>query len=60
MVSLLKIIALVINIAVVVYLLAQSACSACAAAGAAEEAQRERDVGWAALERTAPPAGVRA
>ena len=55
-VSPLKVIALIINIAVVVYLLSPSGCSACAAAREADEAERERDSGWPAIDRgTRPP-----
>jgi uncharacterized membrane protein (DUF2068 family) len=56
-VSPLKIIALVVNIAVVVYLLRAKRLFGFNGGAAAERAERERDVGWAALERTAPERG---
>jgi len=56
-VSPLKIIALIMNIAVVVYLLRAKRLFGFNGGAAAERAERERDVGWEALERTAPEAG---
>jgi uncharacterized membrane protein (DUF2068 family) len=56
-VSPLKIIALIVNIAVVVYLLRAKRLFGFNGGAAAERAERERDVGWEALERTAPEAG---
>jgi uncharacterized membrane protein (DUF2068 family) len=56
-VSPLKIIALIVNIAVVVYLLRAKRLFGFNGGAAAERAERERDVGWAALERTAPERG---
>lgn len=53
----LKIITLIINLAVVVYLLFAKRLFGLRGGGAAEQAERERDVGWEALERTAPGAG---
>jgi uncharacterized membrane protein (DUF2068 family) len=50
-----KILAFVINVAVVVYLLQAKRLFGLRGGAAAEEAERERDVGWEALERTAPP-----
>jgi uncharacterized membrane protein (DUF2068 family) len=51
----LKIIALVVNLAIVIYLLYAKRLFGIRGGGAAEEALSERDVGWQALERTAPP-----
>jgi len=56
-ISPLKIIALIVNIAVVVYLLRAKRLFGFNGGAAAERAERERDVGWAALERTAPEHG---
>jgi uncharacterized membrane protein (DUF2068 family) len=56
-VSPLKIIALIVNIAVVLYLLRAKRLFGFNGGAAAERAERERDVGWEALERTAPEAG---
>jgi uncharacterized membrane protein (DUF2068 family) len=53
-VSVLKITAFVINVAIVAYLLYAKRLFGLRG-GAAEEALRERDVGWEALERSAPP-----
>jgi uncharacterized membrane protein (DUF2068 family) len=54
-VSVLKITAFVINVAIVAYLLYAKRLFGLRGGGAAEEALRERDVGWEALERSAPP-----
>jgi uncharacterized membrane protein (DUF2068 family) len=51
-----KIIAFVINVAVVAYLLLAKRLFGLRGGAAADEALAERDQGWAALERTAPPA----
>jgi uncharacterized membrane protein (DUF2068 family) len=51
-----KIIAFVINVAVVVYLLLAKRLFGLRGGAAADEALAERDQGWAALERTGPPA----
>ena len=56
-VSPLKIIALIVNVAVVVYLLRAKRLFGFNGGARAERAERERDVGWAALERTAPERG---
>src|SRR3982075_1304617 len=56
-VSPLKIIALIVNIAVVVYLLRAKRLFGFNGGAAAERAERERARGWEALERTAPEAG---
>ncbi len=53
----LKIIALIVNVAVVVYLLRAKRLFGFNGGAAAERAQRERDLGWEALERTAPERG---
>ncbi len=52
----LKIITIVINIAVVVYLLFAKRLFGLRGGAAAEERERERNAGWPALERTAPEA----
>ena len=54
-VSPLKVVAFVINVAVVAYLLFAKRLFGLRGGVAAEEAVRERDVGWHALERTGPP-----
>ena len=53
-VSAFKIIALVINLAIVVYLLLAKRLFGIRGGPAAEEALRARDVGWESLERSAP------
>jgi uncharacterized membrane protein (DUF2068 family) len=53
----LKIVAFVLNVAVVVYLLYAKRLFGLRGGAAADEALRERDVGWDALAATAPPAG---
>jgi uncharacterized membrane protein (DUF2068 family) len=52
--SALKILTLIINLAVVVYLLLAKRLFGLRGGGAAEDAEREADSGWPALERTAP------
>jgi uncharacterized membrane protein (DUF2068 family) len=52
-----KVIAFVLNVAVVVYLLFAKRLFGVNGGRAAEEALIERDVGWPALERTTPRAG---
>jgi uncharacterized membrane protein (DUF2068 family) len=49
-----KVVALVVNLAVVVYLLFAKRLFGLRGGAAADEAERARDVGWEALERTAP------
>jgi uncharacterized membrane protein (DUF2068 family) len=49
-----KVIAIVINVAVVAYLLWAKRLFGVRGGAAAEHAQREHDVGWAALERATP------
>lgn len=51
-----KVSALVINLAVVIYLLWAKRLFGLRGGGKAEAAERERDLGWPALERTAPGA----
>jgi uncharacterized membrane protein (DUF2068 family) len=53
-ISILKVLTLVINIAVVVYLLLAKRLFGLRGGGRAEEAERARDSGWEALERSAP------
>jgi uncharacterized membrane protein (DUF2068 family) len=53
-ISALKVIALVINIVIAVYLLFAKRLFGLRGGAAAEERERERDQGWSALERTAP------
>lgn len=55
-VSVLKIITLVINLAVVAYLLWAHRLLGVRGGGRADAAERERDSGWAALDRAYPPA----
>ncbi len=51
-----KVVALVVNLAIVVYLLLAKRLFGLRGGAAAEREERERDVGWEALERTAPTA----
>ena len=51
-----KVIALVINVAIVVYLLYAKRLFGIRGGTAAEDAVRERDVGWGSLERSSPEA----
>ena len=53
-----KVAALVVNLAIVVYLLWAKRLFGLRGGAAAEEEARARDVGWEALERTAPRPGV--
>jgi len=50
----LKILAFVVNVAIVVYLLYAKRLCGFRGGAAAEEAEREQDIGWHALERSAP------
>jgi uncharacterized membrane protein (DUF2068 family) len=52
----LKIITIIINLAVVVYLLVAKRLFGLRGGAAAEERERKRDAGWPAIERTAPGA----
>jgi uncharacterized membrane protein (DUF2068 family) len=49
-----KIVALVVNIAIAVYLLLAKRLFGLRGGGGAERRERDRDTGWGALERTAP------
>jgi uncharacterized membrane protein (DUF2068 family) len=53
-----KILAFVVNVAVVIYLLAAKRLFGVRGGVADEKAVAERDQGWGALERTAPPAST--
>ena len=53
-VSPLKLVAFIVNIAIALYLLFAKRLFGLRGGGAAEERERKRDVGWEALERTAP------
>src|SRR3954453_13698237 len=50
----LKILAFIVNVTIVVYLLLAKRLFGFRGGGAAEEAERRRDMGWDALERTSP------
>ena len=49
-----KLVAFIVNVAIALYLLFAKRLFGLRGGGAAEERERERDVGWGALERTAP------
>jgi uncharacterized membrane protein (DUF2068 family) len=49
-----KVVALIVNVAVVVYLLVAKRLFGLRGGAAADRAESERDIGWASLERTAP------
>ena len=51
-----KVVAFIVNVAVVVYLLLAKRLFGLRGGAAADEAERVRDYGWEALERSAPPA----
>jgi uncharacterized membrane protein (DUF2068 family) len=51
----LKVIGVLINLAVVIYLLLRKRLFGLRGGGAADEAERERDMGWDAIERATPP-----
>jgi uncharacterized membrane protein (DUF2068 family) len=51
----LKVIGFLINVAVVVYLLLRKRLFGLRGGGAADEAERQRDMGWEAIERASPP-----
>jgi uncharacterized membrane protein (DUF2068 family) len=53
-VSTFKAVAFVVNVAIAVYLLYAKRLFSLRGGGAAEQYERQRDVGWEALERTAP------
>ena len=52
--SVLKALTFVVNLAIVVYLLYAKRLFGIRGGGAAEQAEREADVGWPALERATP------
>lgn len=54
-VSPLKVVALLVNLAVAVYLLIAHRLFGLRGGGRADRAEKARDTGWTALERTAPP-----
>jgi uncharacterized membrane protein (DUF2068 family) len=54
-VSVFKLLALVVNLAIAVYLLFAKRLFGLRGGAAAEREERELDIGWEALERTAPP-----
>ena len=54
-VSAFKVTALIVNLAVVIYLLFAKRLFGLRGGAAADERERARDQGWPALERTAPP-----
>lgn len=51
----LKVIGFLINVAVVVYLLLRKRLFGLRGGGGADEAERQRDMGWDAIERATPP-----
>ena len=55
-ISALKVVALVVNLAIVVYLLFAKRLFGLRGGAAADERERRRDLGWEALERTTPGA----
>ena len=57
--TVLKVVAFVINVAVVIYLLLAKRLFGVRGGAGADEAEGERDQGWDALERSAPAAGPR-
>jgi len=54
----LKIVGFLVNLAIVIYLLFAKRLFGLRGGGAADAAERERDVGWRAIERTTPPSVV--
>ncbi|GAC1317809.1 MAG: DUF2127 domain-containing protein [Thermoleophilaceae bacterium] len=52
-----KVIALIINVAVVIYLIYAKRLFGVRGGGAAEQREREQDIGWRALERATPGLG---
>ncbi len=59
-ISWLKILALVINLLIVIYLLVAKRLFGVRGGGAAEQAERDADTGWAAIERATPHFAERA
>jgi uncharacterized membrane protein (DUF2068 family) len=53
-VSVLKVLTLVINLAIVIYLVAAKRLFGVRGGGTAERAERDADIGWAAIERATP------
>ena len=53
-----KVVAIVVNLAVAAYLLLAKRLFGLRGGAAADEAERERDLGWEALERTSPRVGA--
>jgi hypothetical protein len=53
-ISALKVLALVINVAIVIYLLMAKRLFGLRGGGRAERAEHERDTGWAPIERATP------
>jgi len=53
-ISVLKVLTLVINLAIVIYLVSAKRLFGVRGGGAAERAEREADIGWAAIERATP------
>jgi len=58
-VTVFKVLAFAINVAVVIYLLFAKRLFGVRGGAAADEAERERDMGWGALERATPELAVR-
>jgi uncharacterized membrane protein (DUF2068 family) len=56
-VSPLKLIGFILNLAVVIYLIYAKRLFGVRGGGAVDERERERDSGWEAITRTAPPSG---
>lgn len=54
--SVLKVVTLIVNLAIVVYLLLAKRLFGLRGGAGVERAERERDIGWDALERATPPA----
>jgi len=54
-ISVLKVLTLVINLAIVIYLLLAKRLFGLRGGGRAERAERDADTGWAAIERATPP-----
>ena len=57
-ISVLKVLALVINVAIVIYLLVAKRLFGLRGGGRAERAEHERDTGWAPIERATPAPGT--
>jgi len=57
-VSVLKMVALAVNVAIVVYLLRAKRLFGVRGGGAADAREREEDSGWAAIDRGTPPPGA--